>query len=376
MSSRQLLRVAHISDLHVSHVTSNLVWLKRLLRPGDEPLSPWDLAVRLAVSSWSQRRSLIEPLLRASHLMHQSVSRHLVAVVQSVRQQGADHLVLTGDLANLGAASEFREVMHVLRAFGFEEHNLTVVPGNHDVLNVRGAGEFEKHVCSRPYPLLNTLGEQLAIVAVDSTAKAADLDWRDVLTINSRGLISVAALEAADKLLAAAPAGAFKILCCHHHLVDLPPDGYVDGWSGRLDPRLTGKAENADALLDIACARGVGLILFGHRHQATHNAFMIRSVPAACSGAVTYPGRDGLLRYRMFDIQDGQLVGRRWIEVSPEEANRDMVRAVTDLSATRDPDALRLTADVRLDRLEKDLRRVHELRRELDRKVLKKIGNG
>ncbi|HQK21214.1 MAG TPA: hypothetical protein PLJ27_27365, partial [Polyangiaceae bacterium] len=105
--------------------------------------------------------------------------------------------------------------------------------------------------------------------------------------MNARGTFSADMVAKADELLSTVPKDAFKILCCHHHLVDLPPDGYVDDWSGKLDPRLAGPAEHASDILDLAEKYAVGLILFGHRHRATHHLFTIRGIPAACSGSVT-----------------------------------------------------------------------------------------
>jgi hypothetical protein len=193
-----------------------------------------------------------------------------------------------------------------------------VVPGNHDRINFGGVADYQRLVCSREYPYMDTLAPGVFAVAVDTTAHGDDLDWRDMLSINSRGIVPFEATARVDELLSTLPKGSFVILCCHHHLLELPPDGQVDGLSQRVDPRLSARAENADSLLDVAEARGVGLILFGHRHRPTNDRFTIRSIPAACSGSVTHADAAGLLHYRVFDIEDGRLAGREWIDVSPK----------------------------------------------------------
>jgi 3',5'-cyclic AMP phosphodiesterase CpdA len=369
-----MLRIAHLSDLHVGHLSANLIRLGRLLLPRTRGEGAWDVVTRLLASSWVDRRSLSEPLVRAAHLTHAYETRNLVAVVQSVREQGCDHVILTGDLANLGASSEMLEARAVLDAFGYAAGRLTVVPGNHDVVNFDGVAEFQKVMRQDAWPHLDRISDDVAALAIDTTAHGEALDWRDALTMNARGVISDEDLEKADALLASVPAGVFKILCCHHHLVDLPPDGYSDEFTGRIDPRLAGRAANADRLIQIAKARGVGQILFGHRHHATHHLFRIRSVPASCSGSVTEVDRRGRLRYRIFDFDGPRVIRRRWIETSPRDARRDVVlRALEGISSVKDDEDLKLTQRISLGHFERDMERLQKRKKELDRKIVARV---
>jgi 3',5'-cyclic AMP phosphodiesterase CpdA len=367
MASR--LRIAHISDFHVAHVTANLRRLARLALLTAKGEGLWDIAARLAVSSWVQRRSLIEPVLRSAHMLRVYDPRNLAAVVQSIRSQQVDHVIATGDTTNLSAASEFREAMQVLRDGGYHTDRLTVVPGNHDRINFRGTADYRRYVCDREYPLLTRISEQVWVVALDTTAHGEDLDWRDMLTMNSRGQVHPDTVSRVDGLLASVPTGSFTILCCHHHLVDLPTDGYLDEWSGRLDPRLSGKAENADALIAVARTRGVGLILFGHRHRATHDRFTIEGIPAACSGSVTEPDSRGRLRYRIFDFDGPRLMARSWITVSP--ADMPKLRVSTEQLESDEP--LKITAPLRYDHFDEDLVDILERRRQMDRELLRRF---
>jgi 3',5'-cyclic AMP phosphodiesterase CpdA len=369
-----MLRFAHVSDLHVGHLSANLIRLGRLVLPRSRGEGAWDIATRLLASSWFERRSLFEPLLRSTHLAHDYQTKNLVAVVQSAREHGCQHVILTGDIANLGAASEMREARLVLSAFGYEGDSLTVVPGNHDVINFQGVAEFRSVMAQPPWPHLRWLAPDVVALALDSTVHRPDLDWRDAIGMNARGTFSDDMVAKADELLSTVPKDAFKILCCHHHLVDLPPDGYVDDWSGKLDPRLAGPAEHASDILDLAEKYAVGLILFGHRHRATHHLFTIRGIPAACSGSVTEVQRQGNLRYRVFDLEGGRIRRRYWVDTYPENASREVVeKALRGISSVETDDSLKLTIPLREGQARYDIARLQEKRRALDEKVLEKV---
>jgi 3',5'-cyclic AMP phosphodiesterase CpdA len=266
-----------------------------------------------------------------------------------------------------------KEVMRVLGSAGYRGSNLTVVPGNHDRYNLRGTGDFEKQVSLRPYPHVDHPNDQVAIVGLDSTVRDSELDWRDALVMSSRGIISIEQIEAADRILARLGERVFKILCCHHHVVELPADGYADSFGTKFDARLTGKAQNADQLMDVAKARGVGLILFGHRHRATHDQFAIRGIASACSGAVTQPGNDGLLRYRVFDFEGGALMGRKWIEVNERDADMAELSLYLDRVPEIDSQMQSQSTKVRSGEMGEGIAKAKARAKEREREVLEKV---
>lgn len=369
-----MLRIAHLSDLHVGHISANLVRLGRLVLPRSRGEGAWDIATRLLASSWFERRSLWEPLLRSSHLAHKYQTRSLVAVVQSAREHGCQHVILTGDVANLGASSEMREAKLVLSAFGYDGSNLTVVPGNHDVVNFQGVGEFRSVMQQPSWPHLSKISDDLVALALDSTVHGMDLDWRDALGMNARGMFSEACVVQAEGLLRSLPKETFKIICCHHHLVDLPPDGYVDEWSGKLDPRQAGPAQRAEDILDLAQKYGAGLLLFGHRHRATHHLFTIRGIPAACSGSVTELDHQGRLRYRIFDFDGPRIRRRRWIDAFPQNASRDVVmQALQGVSSARQDNEWTVTEPLSPRHIDQGMTRIMERTRALDRRVIETV---
>jgi 3',5'-cyclic AMP phosphodiesterase CpdA len=55
----------------------------------------------------------------------------LAALVHDLKSAGADHIVVTGDLVNLGLRAEFAPARQWLSGLG-APHDVTVIPGNHD----------------------------------------------------------------------------------------------------------------------------------------------------------------------------------------------------------------------------------------------------
>ena len=64
----------------------------------------------------------------------------LAAIVADVKAQSPDHIAVTGDLTNIALAAEFPRGRDWLERLGID-HDVTVVPGNHDVY-VREAANF------------------------------------------------------------------------------------------------------------------------------------------------------------------------------------------------------------------------------------------
>lgn len=99
-------RIAHLSDVHLL-----------------DPASPRATArYRLATKLVSLGRAM-DPRLRA---------RKLTRALQAARVSGADHVVVSGDLTEVGEASEFEMFAQVLAEAELDPDRVTLVPGNHD----------------------------------------------------------------------------------------------------------------------------------------------------------------------------------------------------------------------------------------------------
>ncbi len=102
-----MFRLAHISDLH--YFNSMRVPVGRLL---NKRISGY---VNLVL-----------------HRRFQHSPRILGLLMESLKGQGADHLVVTGDLTNLSLGHEFAAVRGIFLEAGFSADDISVIPGNHD----------------------------------------------------------------------------------------------------------------------------------------------------------------------------------------------------------------------------------------------------
>jgi 3',5'-cyclic AMP phosphodiesterase CpdA len=100
-------RIAHLSDVHMLDA-----------RPG-RPRSGWSMQHRFL--------SFGRPLDVAGR------QRKLAHALSAARRAGAGHVVVSGDLTEIGARGEFESLAEVLHESAFAPGCITLVPGNHDV---------------------------------------------------------------------------------------------------------------------------------------------------------------------------------------------------------------------------------------------------
>src|SRR6266542_4136803 len=100
------MRIAHLSDLH-------------LLEP-DVGRRSFCERVRL------RYLSLLRPIDAEARM------RRAERALRRARQQGFDHLVISGDLTEDGGTAQFEQLAHVLSQSGIDPYKITLVPGNHD----------------------------------------------------------------------------------------------------------------------------------------------------------------------------------------------------------------------------------------------------
>ena len=66
-------------------------------------------------------------------------ARKLMRGLAAAKASGADHVVITGDLTEIGDASEFEHFASLLADARMPEDGVTLVPGNHDAYTTNGA---------------------------------------------------------------------------------------------------------------------------------------------------------------------------------------------------------------------------------------------
>jgi Icc protein len=106
-------RIAHLSDVHIL----------------DARTSSSTSRYRFATKLVSLGRK-VDPLLR---------SRRLARALEAAKASGADHIVISGDLTEVGEDVEFEHFAEILHNAKLPEDSVTLVPGNHDAYTAANA---------------------------------------------------------------------------------------------------------------------------------------------------------------------------------------------------------------------------------------------
>lgn len=234
-----MMRIAHISDLHV------------LSRTGAE----WRSIV------FTKRITGYTNLLLHRGRVHR---RRFLETVLEAASQDVDHCVVTGDITNLGLEREYAEAKALLGAVA-RAVEVTVVPGNHDIYLPRISHErrfpqyFGQFLHSDvpalgcdlpvgPYPCIKLRGP-VAIIAVSSGVPRPPFVAAGY--VGAEQLAALAAVLVHPEVARRTP-----VILIHH-----PP---VDGRC-RLAQLRDGLVDGA-ALRRLLAPLARGLVLFGHLH--------------------------------------------------------------------------------------------------------------
>lgn len=234
-----MLTIAHMSDVHLAPISGLGVRHINLKRA-------------LGYANW----------LRKRHKIH--LRRVVDDLVADLARQKVDHIIVSGDLTNLGLPGEHEAALAWLQALGPPDR-VSVVPGNHDIYcrlrrdpgverwrgymtsDATGASRVEDAVGGFPYVRL--VGG-LAIVGVNSAVPT-----RPFMAIGEVGGRQIAALaRTLDRL---GKEGLRRIVVIHHP----PLPGQADARRGLVD---------AARLEETLVAHGADLVLHGHNHRDMH----------------------------------------------------------------------------------------------------------
>jgi 3',5'-cyclic AMP phosphodiesterase CpdA len=183
-------RIAHLSDVHMLDT-----------RPGRSR------------SGWSMRHRF----LSFGRPLDVVGRRHKLArALSAAKGVGANHLVISGDLTEIGAPGEFESLAEVLHESAFAPDSITLVPGNHDLYSSpdgwRGAldgplSAFAPTSALQPGRVVECAGVRLLPLDVtfhQAVTRSAGLIGDDALSIVAR--------RAADPALADRP-----LVVVQHH---------------------------------------------------------------------------------------------------------------------------------------------------------------
>jgi 3',5'-cyclic AMP phosphodiesterase CpdA len=269
-----VIRLVHFSDVHVQLPD----WRTRSLAA----LGP--LRKLATVELWKGRGKLFD-----------DAASVVSAIVREAQALGADHLVLTGDLTQLGCEEEFALARKALGPIASDPSRFTAFAGNHDryPLNLRPNRLFEKHfpeqALAPPDGLrVRRLGDEAALLLLET---AQPWSW----PVISPGRIEDEELRRLEIALRdPALRDLCKLVLVHH-----APVRRARSQDGPL-----GVLRGADALLRVAAAGGAEAILCGHIHDRFDQPARPGRPRVICAGSSTERGDEG---YWVLEIEGGRL---------------------------------------------------------------------
>ena len=175
----------------------------------------------------------------------------LDALTSDMKAQGPDHIAVTGDIANIGLAEEYRHGRDFLESLG-SARDVTFVPGNHDIYVAEAAAfaarQFEAYMTdddgTRGFPFVRRRGP-VALIGLSSGVPTAPF-----LATGWLGTNQLAALAA--MLDALKKENLIRVVLIHH-----PPESVAGRHKRLLDAAIFKR---------VIAAHGAELILHGHDH--------------------------------------------------------------------------------------------------------------
>lgn len=258
--------IAHLTDVHLSPVA------------GFTPRY-WNLKRMAGLLNWHSKR-------RGMH--SRAVADLLVADAKALR---ADHVVITGDLINLGLPAEYVSALEWLQAIGPPER-VTVIPGNHDIYSslhgdagvTRWAAYMGGEAETLAFPFVRRFGP-VALIGLNSAVETPPFA--------ASGQLGPDQIEVTRDLLERLhDDDAIRVVLIHH-------------------PPLAGLTSARRALKDVKLFQrmlektGAELVLYGHNHKPlltwleTVNGPLAVIGGASASAARLYKN-DPLAQYNLF----------------------------------------------------------------------------
>jgi len=281
------LTIAQLTDVHLGPIR------------GFTPRH-WSLKRFTGYVNWHRKRR---------HAYQREVLDRLVA---DLRGQAPDHIVVTGDLANIGLPEELMHGLEWLQSLG-QPDVVSVIPGNHDIYGrLRrdpGTDRWAAYIAScaegtewtggaAGFPYVRMLGD-VALIGVNSAVVTPPLiAW---------GEVGAAQRERLGRLLdKLGQAQLFRMVLIHHP----PLPGQAKTTRGLRD---------AAALEDVLTRHGAELVIHGHNHLNMlawrRSASGPMPVVGAPSASLSRPHKhEPLARYNLYRIEGPpwriELIGR------------------------------------------------------------------
>jgi predicted phosphodiesterase len=262
-------------------------------------------------------------LLRIAHISDLHLKKNdensfqaiFIRLMNNIVTNKCNHLIITGDISDNSDIADLKYVKLILKKYKYTSpDNLSVTIGNHDIFGGAkkgpdvilfpteckntnynskvkkfcevfsakkelASGQFNKNI----FLNLKMLSNEIALISVNSIAK-----WSAYLNpIASNGLVSKADMKRLETLLSKKELhNKFKIVLIHHHLNEPDIKNLSDPHSLWLySERYTMKLHNKDEIIDLFDRYKVDLILHGHTH-ITESYKIRRSIFINSSGCI------------------------------------------------------------------------------------------
>jgi 3',5'-cyclic AMP phosphodiesterase CpdA len=270
-SVSEIVRLAHLSDVH-------------LPLPGGLPARYLNVKRTLGWLNWQRKRRFVH-------------TREAVdAIVADIKAQGPDHVLVSGDIVNIGLPAEYAAARDWLASVGAPDW-VSVVPGNHDAYVAAEAGPgielWAGYMANDAYgrglglsagfPYVRRVGH-VAILGVNSGI--ATKPGSAVGEVGAEQLVRLG-----DVLGRLGERGLVRLVMIHHP----PVPGLADKSRRLLDEV---------ALADVLARAGAELVVHGHNHTMTsvwHGRTAIEGVAPA--SAMRAYGDEPLARYNLISVE-------------------------------------------------------------------------
>lgn len=268
--SRPPRRVVHLSDVHLL----------------GEP-RPRGALERVATALVSYARRL-DPAGRR---------RKLVRALAEARRLGADEVVISGDLTELGTSDQFEELAGALHGSGIDPDGIVLVPGNHDLYT---AADGWRRALGGPLRAF----ARAAAEAAGKIVERGDMAYLPVdATVfqpitRSNGFLAPDAAEALARRLAD-PALARRSVAVVLHHPPVPHGDRVRQWiDGLIGHGILG---------EILARHGDVQVLHGHQHRRIDRTLGSAWSRALGASAVVDDREDAGPRVRLYELVRGRL---------------------------------------------------------------------
>jgi 3',5'-cyclic AMP phosphodiesterase CpdA len=263
-------RIAHISDVHLVETRKKTGFF-----------------TRLAQATVSYDRPIeVEPR-----------RQKLRAALAHVKDR-ADHVVVSGDLTEVGSEAEYESFAEILHESGLSPDDVTLVPGNHDVY-VDAAGW--RKACDGPLAAFRAgaAGEHGRVVERGNVVFFPLDSTRDQFFLRSGGAVAIEAVTRIMDTLRGSSMRDKTVVVAMHHPPGLRSKNPIWQWFDGL--------VGCGKLLDLLGLHPRVHVLHGHRHTLL-DRIAIAGRNRVFGATATVDDEPGAPRVRFYGIDDGVLV--------------------------------------------------------------------